>query len=140
MYEAGQIKGSIAMSHPDRLHSHGQRGDLCYGSPSSNRGAEHLLEMVRLNLLRFSRQTVEVARRGVLNFVMFVDLKAVHWALAMHHLKLLLRAVLSNAPSASVDVTSAHKTSLRTAHLCTVTPVVPAWLSSDDVASPCPND
>ena len=47
MYEAGQIKVSIAMSHPDRLHSHGQRGDLCFGDPSRDRGAEHLLEMVR---------------------------------------------------------------------------------------------
>ena len=51
VYEAGQIKGSIAMSHPDRLHS-GRPGDdgarhLCYGGPNDNRAPDHLLEMVR---------------------------------------------------------------------------------------------
>ena len=54
VYEAGQIKGSIAMSHPDRLHS-GQPGDegsrhLCYGGAGSNRSAEFLLEMVSQRL------------------------------------------------------------------------------------------
>ncbi len=84
VYEAGQIKGSIAMSHPDRLHSHGQRGDLCYGNPHSNRGAEHLLEIVRhVGVLRFNRQRLEVAQRGVLSLGMCLELKAVHRALAM---------------------------------------------------------
>ena len=59
MYEAGQIKGSIAMTHPDRIHAsktggseHGgggggaSRGSFCNGIVD-NKPAAHLLEMVR---------------------------------------------------------------------------------------------
>ncbi len=56
VYEAGQIKGSIAMTHPDRIHAgrpgggqHGggdSRGSFCHGTVDS-KPAAHLLEMVR---------------------------------------------------------------------------------------------
>lgn len=53
VYEAGQIKGSIAMTHPDRIHA-GKAGDggegaghsLCHGGPQDNKTVAHLLEMV----------------------------------------------------------------------------------------------
>ena len=55
VYEAGQIKGSIAMTHPDRIHAgkpggseHGggdSRGSFCHGTVDS-KPAAHLLEMV----------------------------------------------------------------------------------------------
>ena len=67
VYEAGQIKGSIAMSHPDRLHS-GKPGDeqarhLCYGGAGSNSSAEHLLEMVRRRHLALERGCLRVSHR-----------------------------------------------------------------------------
>ena len=58
VYEAGQIKGSIAMTHPDRIHASktgGEQGGgsgsgaggggFCHGSVD-NKSAAHLLEMV----------------------------------------------------------------------------------------------
>ena len=55
VYEAGQIKGSIAMTHPDRIHASktggsehgggGNRGSFCNGVVD-NKPAAHLLEMV----------------------------------------------------------------------------------------------
>ena len=50
MYEAGQIKGSIAMTHPDRIHAGKPGGQgkhsLCHGSAAENKTVAHLLEMV----------------------------------------------------------------------------------------------
>ena len=58
VYEGGQLKASIAMTHPDRIHT-GKPADrahrLCYGGTHGNKTAEHLLEMVRWRLAELRR-------------------------------------------------------------------------------------
>ena len=53
VYECGQIKGSIAMTHPDRIHS-GKVGDdrahhLCVSNTADSKDVTRLLEMVNLS-------------------------------------------------------------------------------------------